>query len=240
MRTLRRHFAAVWTPARWMGSRRRSLSNACGGCAAARRYSRERTSRSAPCRCWGCSANTLARHRQAPQRQARAVAVDESRARSRLDPHRPHGSGFVTLQAILRQADRHPIGDCCVTARTGKTWIPRGLVLALSLLVLGVTSGDIGHALAGGTWHGLETAIVTVDDGPAEPNPANPTSSHVATECPLCRVGRASSAALSGRTTCFTAFGEISHAVFLPEASEPSSPHRGADPARAPPARLSA
>lgn len=56
MRTLRRHFAAVWTPARWMGSRRRSLSNAWGGCAAARRYSRERTSRSAPCRCWGCSA----------------------------------------------------------------------------------------------------------------------------------------------------------------------------------------
>ena len=117
---------------------------------------------------------------------------------------------------FLRRADQIPIRDCCVTARTGKTWVPRGLALAVSLLVLGGASGDIGHALAGGTWHGLETTIATAAGGPAEPNPPGPTSPHVATDCPLCRVGRTSSTALSGRITWFTTAGERSYAVFLP------------------------
>jgi len=110
----------------------------------------------------------------------------------------------------------------------------------LSLLVLGVTSGDIGHALGGGAWHDLETTIVTANGGPAEPTNSSDPTSHVATDCPLCRIGRASRAALSGRITCFTAVSEKSYEAFLPEIPAPSSPHRRADTARAPPARLSA
>ena len=101
---------------------------------------------------------------------------------------------LVTIKLLLRQTDRIPIGDCCVTARTEKTWVPRGLVLALSLLVLSATSGDLGHAFAGGTWHGFETSIVAADGGPAEQKYPDPTSSHVAAllhesspPAPVCR-----------------------------------------------------
>ena len=127
-------------------------------------------------------------------------------------------------------------GDCCVTARTEKTWVPRAL--ALSLLLLGTASGDIGHALAGGALHGFETTIATAADGPTDPNTPDPISSHVARRCPFCSVGRSSTIALSGSITCFAV--ERSHAVLLPETSVPSSPHRRANAARAPPTRLSA
>ncbi len=128
-----------------------------------------------------------------------------------------------------------------MTARTEKTWVARELALALSLLVLGATSGDIVHPLAGPTWHGFETTIVTANSGPAEQNPPDPASSHVATDCPLCSVGRSSSAALSGRMAWFTAFvGERSYGALLPQTSAPSSPHLRANAARAPPTRLSA
>jgi len=130
--------------------------------------------------------------------------------------------------------------DCCVSARTNRTWVPRGLALTLSLLLLSATSGDITHALAGGMWHGLETTLAAAAGGPAEQNYPDPTSSHVATDCPLCRVGRASSAAPSAGVTCITAAGEGSRAVFPPQTPTPSSPHRRADAARAPPTRLSA
>ena len=149
-------------------------------------------------------------------------------------------TGFVTVQVILQRARRVPIGDCCVTTRKGMTRAPRGLSLALSLLVLGVTSGDIGHALAGGAWHGPGTTIAPADGGPAAPNSADPLSSHVATDCPACRAGRASSAALSARVACFSSTGETSCADFLPESSGPASPPRRANAARAPPARPSA
>ena len=127
-----------------------------------------------------------------------------------------------------------------MTATTRNTGVPCGLALALSLLVLGVTSGDIGHALAGGAWHGLETTIGPADGGPAEPNSSDPLSSHVATDCPVCRVGRASGTALSSGITCFAPVGERSTAAFFPETSAPSSPNGRANAARAPPARLSA
>ena len=133
-----------------------------------------------------------------------------------------------------------PSGMTAVTQRIRSTPVPQGLALVLSLLVLGVTSGDIGHALAGGTWHALETTIVTANGGPAEPTNSPDPTSHVATDCPLCRVGRASKAALSARFMRFTAVGEWSYAAFFPETPAPSSPHRRADTARAPPARLSA
>ena len=118
--------------------------------------------------------------------------------------------------------------------------VMRGLALAFSLLVLCVTSGDIGHGFAGGARHGLETTNVTVDGGPAQQNPSDPTSSHVATDCPVCRVGRASGTALSSGITCFAPVGERSTAAFFPETSAPSSPNGRANAARAPPARLSA
>ena len=154
-----------------------------------------------------------------------------------MSPSIPIG---VTVKAILRRTDRIPIGGRCVTTRTEKTWIPRELALTLSLLVLGATSGDIVHPLAGPTWHGFETTIATATGGPADQNPPDPASSHMATECPLCRVGRAASTALSGTIAWFTAVGERSYALFLPLTAAPSSPHLRANAARAPPTRLSA
>jgi hypothetical protein len=127
-----------------------------------------------------------------------------------------------------------------VTATTRNTGVPSGLALALALLVLGVTSGDIGHALAGGAWHGPGTTIGTADGGPAGPNSSDPLSSHVATDCPACRAGRASSTALSGGIACFTAVAETAYAVFLPEGSGPSSTPGRANAARAPPSPPSA
>jgi len=115
-----------------------------------------------------------------------------------------------------------------VTAGTEKTSVPRELALALSLLLLGTASGDIGHALAGGALHGFETTIATAADGPTDPNTPDPISSHVATQCPFCSVGRSSTTALSRSITYFAVTGERSHAVFLPETSVPSSPHRRA------------
>ena len=127
-----------------------------------------------------------------------------------------------------------------MTARTENTWVPRMLALALSLLFLGVASGDIRHALAGGALHGFETTIATAADGPTDPNTSDPIPSHVATHCPFCSVGRSSTTALSGSIAYFVVAGEKSHAVFLPETSVPSSLHRRANAARAPPTRLSA
>ena len=149
-------------------------------------------------------------------------------------------SGWATLRAILRRADRIPIGDCCVTARREGAWVLRGLALTLSLLVLSAAGGDIGHALAGGTSHGLEPIIATAPGGPADQSTPAPASSHVATDCPFCRVARASSAALGGKIAWFTAVGERSFAAFLPQISAPSSRHPRANAQRAPPTRLSA
>lgn len=132
-----------------------------------------------------------------------------------------------------------PSGGTAVTQRIRSTPAPQGLALVLSLLVLGVTSGDIGHAFAGGTWHALETTIITPNGGATEPTHFPDPTSHLAKDCPLCRIGRSSRAALSGGVTCFAAVGEWSYTVFLPEIPAPPAPHRRADTARAPPARLS-
>ncbi len=113
------------------------------------------------------------------------------------------------------------------------------LALALSLLLLGLASGDIGHALAGGALHGFETTIAIAADGPTHPNTPDPISSHAATRCPICSVGRSSTIALSGGLSCFAAAVKRSRVEFLPETSVPSSPHRRANAARAPPTRLS-
>lgn len=126
-----------------------------------------------------------------------------------------------------------------MSAATEETWVPRELALALSLLLLGTASGDIGHALVGGASHGFETTIAAAANGPTDPNTPAPISSHVATRCPLCSVGRSSTTALSGSTLCFAAAVEGFHEVVLPETSVLSSPHRHANAARAPPTRLS-
>ena len=119
----------------------------------------------------------------------------------------------------------------------GKAWtgVPRGLALTFSLLVLG-TGGGIGHALGGGPWHGLETALATAAGGPADPSPPDSTSSHVEAQCLFCAAGRASSATLGGRIPFFADVGEGSDAVLLPETLAPCSPPSRANAARAPPA----
>lgn len=126
-----------------------------------------------------------------------------------------------------------------MTVATRKTGDSSRLALALSLLVLGVTSGDVGHGLAGGAWHGLEAALVMSGAGPGEPNSTDPASSQVVADCPICSVGRNSSSALSGGVASFAAVGEIPYSDLLPETPGPASPPLRANAARAPPTRFS-
>lgn len=131
-------------------------------------------------------------------------------------------------------------------AERAERWLTIGLVLAISLLVLGRATGEIGHALAGDAGHAFETTTIlatltgapTTPTTPPTPDPTSPMSSHVETDCPLCRVGCASSSALSEAPTGFSAIGETAQSVFLPETPAPSLQHRRADAARAPPATI--
>lgn len=128
-------------------------------------------------------------------------------------------------------------------AERAERWLAIGLVLAISLLVFGRATGEIGHALAGDAGHAFETTTILatltgVSATPPTPDPTSPMSSHVETDCPLCRVGCASSSALSEAPTGFSAIDETAQSVFLPETPAPFSPHRRADAARAPPATI--
>jgi hypothetical protein len=127
-----------------------------------------------------------------------------------------------------------------VTVATRKTGVSSGLALALSLLVLGVTSSDVSHGVAGGAWHGLEAALMMSGAGPGEPISADPASSQVVADCPICSVGRSSSSALSGGVASFAAVGVIPCSDLLPETPGSASPLLRANAARAPPTRSSA
>jgi hypothetical protein len=122
-----------------------------------------------------------------------------------------------------------------VMARTGTAAAARWLALAISFLLLGVASGDVGHAFASRGGHGLETAALAADAPPAAPDSAPP---HAAPDCPLCRAARVSSAVLNAGVACALIVAEASRATLLPETLAPPAPRRSTETARAPPTRL--
>jgi hypothetical protein len=119
--------------------------------------------------------------------------------------------------------------------RTERAAVARRLALAVSFLLLGVASGDVGHAFAGRAANGPHPAILATDAPPAAPDSAPP---HSAPDCPLCQAARVSSVVLNAGTACTLGVVEMSRAVTLREMVLPPAPRRRSETARAPPKRL--
>jgi hypothetical protein len=114
--------------------------------------------------------------------------------------------------------------------------VPRGLALALSLVLLGAVSGDLGHAQFEFSSHGFLPAAWAADATPAHPDSTN---QHVVADCPRCGAGRVSRSAMAAASTHATGpVRQTTNALFLPEAPAPSTARQRIDTARAPPARL--
>jgi len=123
-----------------------------------------------------------------------------------------------------------------VARRIGTKVIPRGLVLALSLVLLGAASGYLGHAIFVLSDHGSPPTVQATDAAPVRPDSTNP---HAVGNCPRCSAGRISRTAIAAASTHATApVRRITSAVFLPEILAPSTTRHRVDTARAPPARL--
>ena len=129
-----------------------------------------------------------------------------------------------------------PSGMTTVTQRIGSTAVPRGLALTLSLVLLGVASGDLGHANFDFSGHGFLPAAWAADATPVHPDPTN---QHVIADCPRCSAGRISRVAMAAASAHSTEpVRQTTSAVFLPETPAPSTARHRVDTARAPPARL--
>ena len=146
---------------------------------------------------------------------------------------------LVTLRAGFATAARVGIFVRMMTAvthGTRSTAVPRGLALTLSLVLLGVASGDLGHAILTAPGHGFLPAVWAADAAPVRPDPA---PQHVVADCPWCRAGRISRIALGAASAHSTGpVRQTACAVFVPETPAPSTPRHRVDSARAPPARL--
>ena len=110
-----------------------------------------------------------------------------------------------------------------------------GLALAISFLMLGVTSGNAGHALAGLEGRGLGYAAPALN-APSDVSGSAPP--HDVTSCPLCSAARVSSAVLGTSAAGTPCIAGGCGAMSLPETLTPSTPRRLPEAARAPPARL--
>ena len=124
-----------------------------------------------------------------------------------------------------------------MAVRQRRISIQQQLALALSFILLATAGGDLGHAL-GGTGHEFESAVAMTAGGPADSSTPDPTSSHVATECPFCRLVKTSDTALSEMTMHLASLDERPYVFFSLESSAHSSPHGRPDTARAPPTQL--
>jgi hypothetical protein len=122
-----------------------------------------------------------------------------------------------------------------VMARAGNAAVARWVALAISFLLLGVASGDVGHAFASRGGHGLGPVVLATDAAPAVPDSAPP---HNAPDCPLCRAARVWNAVLNAGGAGTLAVAAASRAISLPETLAPPAPRRATEAARAPPARL--
>ena len=113
--------------------------------------------------------------------------------------------------------------------------VGRGLVLAISLLLLCVAGGDAGHALAGLEGRGLGPAVLTTD---ALCDASDSAPPHDATSCLLCRAARVSRVILSTSAAHAPAVARVCSVTSPPEALVPPTPWCRAETSRAPPARL--
>jgi hypothetical protein len=137
---------------------------------------------------------------------------------------------------MIGLVDWASIGMTAVRHKTVSEVVPRGLALALSLVLLGAASGDLGHANFEFSGCGFLPAVWAAD---ATPAPPDPTNQHVVANCPRCSAGRISRIALAAALTHSTGpVRQTTSAVFLPETPAPSTARHRVDTARAPPARL--
>jgi hypothetical protein len=113
--------------------------------------------------------------------------------------------------------------------------VSRGLALAISFLLVAVTGGNAGHALAGIEGHSFGSAFLATD---APSDPCDSVPPHDATNCLLCRAARVSEVILTSSVACTPAIAGECSAMSLPEALAPYAPRRRTETARAPPARL--
>ena len=144
----------------------------------------------------------------------------------------PYGHSRLSSVGSIRLLS----GMAAVTQGTKCAAVPRGLALALSLVLLGVASGDLGHAILRAPGHGILPAVCAADAAPARPDPA---PQHVVADCPRCSAGRFSRIALAvGSAHSTGPARQTTCAVFLPETPAPSTARHRVDTARAPPARL--
>jgi len=110
--------------------------------------------------------------------------------------------------------------------------------MALSLVLLGVASGDLGHGIFDFSGHGFIPAVWAADDTPVHPDPTN---QHVVADCPRCSAGRISRIAMAAASAnSADPVRQTTSPVFLPGIPAPSTARRRVDTARAPPARLAA
>jgi hypothetical protein len=119
--------------------------------------------------------------------------------------------------------------------RTRSATVARGLALAVSFLLLGVASGDLGHAFASPAAWGAGNAVLVADSAPGAPVKPTP---HSEKDCLLCRAARASSAVLTAGAVGGLAVPETSRAISIPEMPAPAALLRRTETARAPPTRL--
>jgi hypothetical protein len=139
-------------------------------------------------------------------------------------------------EAIIALVDWASIGMTAVRHGTRGEAAPRGLALALSLVLLGVASGDLGHALFELSGHGFPPAVQAADAAPVH---SDSTNQHVGADCPRCSAGRVSRTAMAAASAHSTGpVRQTTSAVFLPETPAPSTERQRIDTARAPPARL--
>jgi hypothetical protein len=114
--------------------------------------------------------------------------------------------------------------------------VPRGFALALSLVLLGVASGDLGHVIIGAPGHGSSPTLCAADAARDRPDPP---PQHVVADCPRCSAGRTARIAINAASAHPTGpVRQIARAVFPPETPAPSAARHRVDTARAPPARL--
>jgi hypothetical protein len=140
------------------------------------------------------------------------------------------------LKAIIGPVDWDSIGVTAVRHKTISEVVPRGLTLALSLVLLGAASGDFEHALFEFSGHGFLPVVQAADATPVHPDSTN---QHAVADCPRCSAGRISRTAMAAASTHATGpVRQTTNALFHPETPATSTARQRVDTARAPPARL--
>jgi hypothetical protein len=147
-----------------------------------------------------------------------------------------HPLSLRPLEANIGLVDWASIEMTAVKHGTRSKAAPRGLALVFSLVLLGVASGELGHAIFELSGCGFSPVVQAADPAPIH---TDSTNQHVVADCPRCSAGRISRIALAAASGHSTGpVRQTTSAVFLPETPALSSARHRVDTARAPPARL--